>query len=66
MKKNIHDLIVQEMLENLKDTWEKYSNSTFFNAITDDDLLEAQGQYIRALRNKKEIVRLQKLIKELS
>lgn len=66
MKKNIHDLIVKDTLEILRDTWEDYNNPTLFNAITEDEVFEAQEQYIRALRNKKEILRLQKAIKELS
>ena len=65
MKKSIHELIVAEALDILKETWVKYENSSFFNSATFDDVLDAYEDYLESTRIYYEICRLhQRLSRE--
>ena len=65
MKKSIHGLIVNEALDILKETWEKYNNPIFFNSATFDDVLDAYEDYLEAKRIQYELIRInQRLSRE--
>ena len=54
-RRPITDLIVEDALENLKDTWRDYANGGLFNFTSFDDVLDAMHDYKQALQMRNDI-----------
>ena len=54
MKKLIYDLIVEDAVQDLKDTWNDYLKGGQFNTTTLDDVLEAEQKVIKAKRMRRQ------------
>ena len=65
MEKSIHELIVNEALDILKEIWEQYENPSFLNDASFEDVLDAYKDYLEAKRIQYELCRMsQRLSRE--
>lgn len=54
MKKLIYDVIVDEAIKDLNETWDDYLKGGWFNTTTFDDVLEAEKKVIQAKRMRRQ------------